>query len=365
LAVCFSLYARHAHRLLAERVGQGSAWCSRDLALQLNNLGLAVACASVLLGTVYPLAMDALGWGKLSVGAPYFDTVMAPLLLWLAALAVPAIWLGWGREPVARLRRRLRPTVWVTGLAAPALAWGLTGYDGPWPAATWLALCVATAVATSTLDWARQRGARPVPAHTTRVGHFGAGPAGMVLAHLGVAVFMVGVAMVNGLGQERDVRLAPGDQVALGGCQLQLTRLAAQPGPNWQAVQGQFLLRCPDEAPRALTSEKRVYVGAGMPLSESAIDVGWSRDLYVALGEPLTSAQTPGQPAPSFDPQAAWSVRVQVKPFIRWVWAGVLLMAVGCALAALQRWRPARVPAHDPAPGLPPPVTPDPHAALN
>ncbi|NDY91481.1 heme lyase CcmF/NrfE family subunit [Ideonella livida] len=336
LLLSLGLWGRHAARLQPARQGAAAGWLSRDTALLGVNLGLAVACGSVLLGTLYPLAMDALGLGKLSVGAPYFDVVMAPLLLALALLLVPAPWLGWGATAPALLRRRLRPTAWALAAAALALPAALLATQGRVQALTLLALWLAVGVAAGTLDWMRQRRA------ARRGQPFGRGPAGMVVAHLGVAVFTVGVAMVKGYGVERDASLAPGQSVPLADCRLQLDRLGSEPGPNWQAVVGQFTLACPGEAPRPLRSEKRVYVGSAMPMSESAIDAGFTRDLYVALGEPLTAPRRPGEAAPAFDPQVAWSVRVQVKPFIRWVWAGVLLMALGCVVAApgLARRRP-------------------------
>jgi cytochrome c-type biogenesis protein CcmF len=175
-------------------------------------------------------------------------------------------------------------------------------------------------VAVSTLHWA---------AHRLRHGRwadFGAGPAGMVCAHLGVAAFVVGVAMVKGYGVERDVRLAPGDTHQLAGCTLTFERTSSRRGPNYEALVGEFSLACPGEAPRPMTSEKRSYVGSGMPMTESAISPGLTRDLYVALGEAVGG-----------DPQGAWSVRVQYKPFMRWVWGGALLMAIGSFWAAAAR----------------------------
>ena len=318
LLVSLGLWARHGERLLPARIGTGQAMLSRDSLLTLMPLLLGVACASVLLGTLYPLAMDALGLGKLSVGAPYFDAVMAPLLLPGAVLLLPAAWLRWGRDDGAALWRRLRPTAWALGVGALALPAALWGAWGRVELLTALALWLALGVAVSTLHWAVQRGRQQ------GWRRFGARPAGMVLAHLGVAVFMVGVAMVKGYGVERDVRLAPGDHHRLAGCDLHFERIAAQRGPNYQAMAATFQLNCPGAAPRSLVTEKRAYVGSAMPMTESAIDWGFSRDLYVALGEAL-------QPN---DPRSAWSVRVQHKPFVRWIWFGVLGMALGAFCAA-------------------------------
>ena len=316
----FGLWARHAARLRPARA-QGAAPLSRDTALALNNLLLVVACASVLLGTLYPLAMDALGLGKLSVGAPYFDAVMAPLLLPALALLLPAAGLRWGRDEVPALWRRLRPTVVALALGAGLLPVLLMQAHGRIVWGTALALWLAIGVAASTLDAAVRRLRESGP------GGFGASAAGMVLAHLGVAVFVVGVAMVKGYGIERDVRLAPGETHRLADCQLRFEQLGPQAGPNYSALVGRFRLDCPDQPARTLLTEKRAYVGSAMPMTESAIDGGLTRDLYVALGESVGGS----------GPDAAWSVRVQVKPFMRWVWLGVLLMAAGALLAATAR----------------------------
>ena len=148
----------------------------------------------------------------------------------------------------------------------------------------------------------------------------------MALAHLGVAVFAVGVAMVNSYGVERDVRLAPGQSTALADCRLTFQGIQPERGPNYASLRGNFELACPGSTPRTLHSEKRSYPGSGMPMTESAIAWGLTRDLYVALGEM-------GQAGPFGD----WMVRVQHKPFMRWVWGGALLMALGALVASLAR----------------------------
>ncbi|MCK6423780.1 MAG: heme lyase CcmF/NrfE family subunit [Burkholderiaceae bacterium] len=314
-----ALYARAAARLSEGLREQPPAapW-SRDSALAVNNLLLVVACASVLLGTLYPLALDALNLGKISVGPPYFDAVMAPLLLPMAALLLPAAWLHWGRDE-APLLRRFGPTLAAVALAAVVLPGLLQQHYGSWSVPVLLALLLALGVTVSTLHWAARR------LRHGRWRDFGAGPAGMVLAHLGVAAFVVGVAMVKGHGIERDVRLAPGDRHELAGCSLQFEHMGALKGPNYESRAGRFRLACEGQPPRQLFSEKRAYVGSGMPMTESAIDAGFTRDLYVALGEEIG------------DGSGAWSVRVQFKPFIRWIWGGVLLMALGSFWAAAAR----------------------------
>ena len=314
-----ALVAWHGKNLLPARAAKQPALLSRDTALALNNLLLVVACGCVLLGTLYPLLMDALQLGKISVGPPYFDTVMAPVLLPALLLLMVSIWLRWGRDGFAALLPRLLPTlaaVVIGALGLPLLLWRVYG------SAHWLvvlALVGALGVAVSTLHWAAQR---------WRGGGFGALGAsglGLVLGHLGVAVFVVGVAMVKGYGIEHDVRMAPGDTRPLGGCTLRFDGLSTRAGPNYQAQVGRFTFDCAGRSPLALVSEKRQYVNSGMPLTESAIDWGFTRDIYVALSAPVDEAAN------------AWGLRVQYKPFMRWVWLGVILMGAGALSASLTR----------------------------
>jgi len=133
------------------------------------------------------------------------------------------------------------------------------------------------------------------------------------------------VAMVKGYGIEHDEHMAPGATTTLAGCALSFDGMSSRKGPNYDAQVGRFTLRCEGKAPLALVSEKRSYVGSGMPLTESAIDWGLTRDIYVALSSPAD------------DGSGAWSLRVQHKPFVRWVWLGVLLMGAGALSAAFAR----------------------------
>ncbi len=337
-----ALYARHADRLIDARGPLPTALAARETGILLNNLLLIVACATVLLGTLYPLAMDALRLGKISVGPPYFEAVLAPVFLLLLALLVPAAWLRWGAGLDGAATRQL---TWfgVGFLAALVAAWGvLQGlYGGAKPAVV-LTLALAVVVGAATKLWAWRQ---------WRKGGLTASQWGMVIAHLGVAVFAIGVAMVGGYGVERDVRLVPGNSKAsvpdaaaqthqIADCQLTFDRIDPARGPNYAALAGHFTLACAGESPMLLKAEKRNYVGSSMPMTESAIRWGLTRDLYVALGEPLEGA-----------PFGAWSVRVQHKPFMRWVWIGVVLMALGAGVAAgSRRYRASRRPADSGSP---------------
>jgi len=149
----------------------------------------------------------------------------------------------------------------------------------------------------------------------------------MHLAHLGVAVFVVGVAIVNGYQSEKDVKMEIGDTVELGGYTFKFNGIRQERGPNFQALVGDVDLIRDGRVERKLLPEKRVYPTSGMPMTEAAIDSGLFRDVYVSLGEPIDKAR----------PQDAWVVRVYVKPFVDWIWGGCLLMSLGGLLAMCDR----------------------------
>ncbi|MFM2346728.1 MAG: hypothetical protein RL654_1481 [Pseudomonadota bacterium] len=324
LLVSIALWSRGAHRLVSTP-GRERSPLSREGALAAGALLLGVACASVMIGTLYPLAIDALGLGKLSVGPPYFEAVMAPLLLPAMLLMIPAVRLRWGHDEGAALGRRLRPVAWVCGPALLLVPVLLDARFGRISAGVVLTLVIALGVVVATLQALHERtGGRPARLDATG--------AGMALAHLGVALFACGVAMVKAYGVERDVRLAPGQTHVLAGCLLRFAESGTATGPNYRALTARFTLSCPQQAPVTLVAEKRAYDGSAMPMTESAIDWGLTRDIYVALGEQIGSG-----------PQAAWGVRVQHRPFIRWIWIGVALMGAGALVAALSR-RLHRVP---------------------
>ena len=322
----------------APKVGLGSrfALVSKESALLGNNVMLVVAAAAVLLGTLYPLLLDALGLGKLSVGPPYFDTVFMPLM-------APAIFLmgvgplaRWKEDRVPALARRL---VWAAGvavLAALATGWlageiNLVSSFGLLMA-YWIVGSVATDV------WGRVRPAggawRDVP---RRFKQMPRALLGMMLAHLGVAVFCFGVAMVKTYEVERDVKMAVGDSTTVKGYTFTFKGTSELEGPNYAAVRG--LLEVSREGRKLfdMSPEKRVYRVQQNPMTEAAIDVGLTRDLYVSLGEPVEGD--------------AWIVRVYVKPFIDWIWGGCLLMALGGLLAVIDRRYRSRQRSALPAPG--------------
>jgi len=146
---------------------------------------------------------------------------------------------------------------------------------------------------------------------------------GMQLAHLGIAVFVIGVTMVGAYQEEKDVRMSAGETVSVGGYQIQLQGVNVVPGPNYQAMRGTFLLNKNGATETMMYPEKRNYFSSTMPMTEAAIDAGLTRDIYVSLGEEL--------------PDKSWAVRVYYKPFVDWIWGGCLLMALGGVLAISDR----------------------------
>jgi len=291
---------------------------SRETLLLVNNVLLVVACASVLLGTLYPLLLDGLGLGKISVGAPYFNAVFVPLMLVLAvALGVGPL-ARWKRDDPAALARRLRAAL-VAALVAAALIALLAGTDS---APLIAALAVALWVVAATLQGvvARLSLRRGWLASLRRLPR---GFVGMSIAHLGMAVLVVGVAITSAGSIDRDVRLAPGERADLAGYGFRFDGVREVLGPNYRAQQGLVHVLRDGEVIAVMRPEKRFYLSQAQPMTEAAIDAGLTRDVYVALGEPLGGG--------------AWAVRLHYRPFVRWIWLGGALMALGGLLAVSDR----------------------------
>jgi len=311
----------------APKVGLGGrfALLSRESLLLTNNVLLVVACASVLLGTLYPLLIDALGAGKLSVGPPYFDSVFAPLMIPALFLIGVAPFARWKQASVAELARTLRwafLTAVLVGVLAPFVL-------GSWkPLVAVSLLLAAWIVLSGVLNFVER-------VQATRAGKSFFAAAfkqprsffAMHLAHLGVAVFVTGVSIVSGYQAEKDVKMELGDTVTVGGYTFRFNGVRQEKGPNYTALVGDVELLKNGNVQRTMNPEKRSYVSSAMPMTEAAIDTGFFRDVYVSLGEPIDKAT----------PEAAWAVRVYYKPFVDWIWGGCVLMALGGLLAVSDR----------------------------
>ncbi|WP_298834130.1 heme lyase CcmF/NrfE family subunit [uncultured Piscinibacter sp.] len=309
----------------AASVGFGGRFdrVSRESLLLANNLLLLTAAASVMLGTLYPLVLDALGLGKISVGAPYFETVFVPLMAPVVLLMGVGPLARWKASAAAELARKLR---WPAALSVVA-ALALPVLAGRWSPGVALGMLLAAWVFASTAAVLAQRlrgepgaGLRSRFAQLAR-----SSPSffGMVLGHLGVGVFIVGVTLVKGYEIERDVKMGLGDTIEVAGYQFTFQGTQEFSGPNYVGMRGTLEVRRGEDAPFTMTPEKRLYKVQQMPMTEAAIDVGLTRDLYVSLGEPID--------------ENTWTVRVYHKPFVDWIWFGALLMAAGGLLAAADR----------------------------
>ena len=286
---------------------------SRESFLLANSVLLVVATGAVLLGTIYPLIIDALNMGKLSVGPPYFNAVFVPLLVPTVFLMVPGTIARWREAKVSEIAYTLR----FSGLASMVLAVGLPFVLGGWSFGAMLGIFLGAWVGLGTLQQVVTRLRKP--------GRIGLSFWGQNVAHFGMAVLVVGVTGVNSYEVERDVRMHVNDVVTIAPYSFQLKSLGEVTGPNYKAVRADVEVKRGDEVIETLQPEKRRYFSSAMPMTEAGIDSGFMRDLYVSLGEPLDDART------------EWSMRVYYKPFVPWLWGGILLMVLGGLLAALDR----------------------------
>lgn len=300
--------SRASHFDTTGRVVRGS----REFWLLVNNALLCVATATVLLGTLYPLVLDALGHGKISVGSPYFDAVFAPVGLLLAALIAFGSWGRW-MEPFGFARLKAMWPALASALAAVVLYVYATT---PFSTVGALAIAVAGGLFGTTLLHVvkRIRGSAG-ESWNVRLRRQSSSYFGMHLAHIGVAVFVVGVTLVKTTEMSSDAKLGVGEAIRVGEYQLRLRSLENVDGANYKAVRAWVDVATPGGDQLVLMPEKRVYRVQKMPMTEAAIDSGILRDLYVSMGEPVS--------------QSEWIFRIQIKPFVNWIWGGCVLMALG------------------------------------
>jgi cytochrome c-type biogenesis protein CcmF len=305
----------------APKVGLGGKFSlfSRESMLLMNNVLLLVAAGTVLLGTLYPLFLDALNLGKISVGPPYFETVFVPLMIPILLLMAIAPFVRWKEASLPEVLRRMRWIALVTVLlggavalliaASPMVMLGITF-------AFWILLATAFQLvqrlrhAAGTSLWKRI---------SSQPRSFW----GMVVAHAGIAIFVIGVTLVKGTEAANDLTMKVGDTTSVAGYTFRFADLKEIKGPNYVAAQGTFEITRGETKIATLMPEKRLYTVQKMPQTEAGIDRGFTRDLYVSMGESLGND--------------LWVVRVQHKPFIGWIWGGCLIIAFGGFLAASDR----------------------------
>ncbi|HSG21342.1 MAG TPA: heme lyase CcmF/NrfE family subunit, partial [Azonexus sp.] len=325
VAVIGSSLALFAWR--APKVGLGGRFglVSRESLLLTNNVLLVVACATVLLGTLYPLLIDALGVGKISVGPPYFNAVFVPVMAPVLFLMGIGPFANWKEASIPEILRTLR---WAFA-AAVVIAIALPFAYGAWTALTALGLLLAAwIILASAVNFVgRVQHTRAGRSFLSAAFNQPRSFVGMNVAHIGIAVFVIGVTMVSSFQEEKDVKMAPGETVTVAGYTFTFNGVKAVQGPNYLASQGDFDLAVNGKFQRKMNPEKRNYQSSSMPMTEASIDAGLVRDVYVSLGEPIDRNQ----------PEAEWAVRVYYKPFVDWVWGGCALMALGGLLAMLDR----------------------------
>ena len=308
-----ALFAWRSPRMIA---GGAFTWFSRESLLLANNVVLMASVAAVLLGTLYPLFIDALGLGKLSVGPPYFNAVFVPLITPALFLMGVGPLLRWKGDSLPDITVRLR---WALGVAlATGLLLPLTldGYQ-PW-AALGLALSIWIALTVLIAFRERVKSLRQLASLPRAFW-------GMHLAHLGLAVGVAGITMVVNYEQELDVRMNVGDQAQMAGYTLTFMGVEQVEGPNFRATRGSVVVKEDGDKQFTLRPEKRIYNASGSVMTEAAVRPSAFSDLYVSLGEPLNPELT------------TWAVRLYYKPFVNWLWLGALLMVVGGFLAAFDR----------------------------
>jgi cytochrome c-type biogenesis protein CcmF len=305
------LYAMRAQSLEAEG---GFRLVSRESFLLANNILLVVATIAVLFGTLYPLFLDAMGLGKISVGPPYFNLMFALPMLPLAILLGLGMHAAWQKANPNVLFARLR---WVAigalvlAVVYPLIAYGSTGV------LTIIGVAVGIWVTLSSLIEPISRLRNKEAVRLTRA------QLGMFLAHLGVGLFIIGATVTSAFTIETDRAVRQGETWEAAGFDIEFIELKEVDGPNFTAIEGEFEVRRDGEYVTTLRPQKRVYRVQTSPMTEAAIDGQWNRDVFVALGDDLGAG--------------AWSVRVQYKPMIRFIWLGCIVMALGGLLAATDR----------------------------
>ncbi|SEK91801.1 cytochrome c-type biogenesis protein CcmF [Pseudoxanthomonas sp. GM95] len=301
------------YALRAPQMADGAPFAasSRETLLLANNVLLGSACAMVALGTLYPLLADALDLGKISVGPPYFSLLFILLMAPLVLLVPFGPLFKWQREQPSRVIALLMP--W----AVLALVGGVAAFflapQGKWKAAAAIVGALWVGGGTLRFVWSRVRAQ----------GRMTAEMLGMSLAHFGLAVFLIGAMVVEALNVQREVALKPGQTVEVGRYGFTFDGVAESQGPNYTADYATLQLTYRGEPLQTLHPEKRAYASGGQVMTESAVRPGVLGDVYVALGESLGNG--------------AWAVRIQVKPMVRWIWAGAVLMALGGLVTATDR----------------------------
>ena len=296
------------------------AW-SREMMLLVNNVLLVSSMAMILLGTLYPLLADVLDMGKISVGPPYFNFFFVPLMSVLALCVGLAAVTRWKKTDLDLLQQKgffpaiisLLLALIVPLFLAVDLSWESYSFG-----AVFTLLLSFWVISMSVADLINKLAGK-----LSRINKLSGSYWGMQCAHIGLAVCVLGVGLSSIYDEQRDVRMEPGDSAEVSGYQFKFVSLNQVQGPNYSAYQGEIRVESEGEFVATLMPEKRAYAAGGQVMTEAAIDGALNRDLYVSLGEPLA-----GQ---------AWAIRLYVKPFVRCIWLGALMIAIGGLIAAADK----------------------------
>ena len=298
---------------------------SKETALLLNNILLVVAAASILLGTLYPLIIDALGVGKISVGPPYFNSVFVPIMVPLVALMGVGVLVRWKQDSLQRMQKHLLIYLFISVALGVLSTLAMPRFTTGGMIATTLAWWVVLNMGYSFKQRFKAKAISWQSLKKTPRAIYG-----MHIAHVGIAVFTVGVTLTSVYSTEKDVMLTPGESYSLAGYDFKFTGSKQMTGPNYQGYRGHVIVSKDGQVIADMEPEKRVYNVRRNPMTEAAIDAGFTRDLFVAMGEPRGK-------------QGGWALRIYHKPFIRWIWLGALIMAFGGLLSATdKRYRKAK-----------------------
>ncbi len=295
------------------------ALLSRETFLLSNNVLLVVATATILLGTLYPLLLDALELGKISVGPPYFNAVFVPLMIPLVIVLGIGPLSRWKQDEFGRLAKILRFALLASLVLGILLPWMLFGrFDLMVIVGATISIWLVCAILLDLIYRSRHKSSFWKGLVSQPLSFYG-----MSLAHLGVAVTVIGITFSSYYSLEKDLRMAPGDQLELGGYVFTFEGVRDADGPNYTATEGVVSVTRNGVQVASLHTQKRNYLVQQMPMTEAGIDPGLFRDLYIAMGEPLGDG--------------GWAMRIYYKPFVRWIWLGGLFMAFGGILAASDR----------------------------
>ena len=309
------LYAWRAPRLVSEAEYDVE---SRESGLLFNNVAMVVICASVLLGTLYPLVLDAMNLNKLSVGAPYFNAIFIPLGVVVALVVGVAALSRWKKDSLVSILKRLRWAMVVSVAGAIVLPFAMGSFKLGAALGIGLALWVLTTTLQGVYERVKNRKNKLFSLMRIPAGFWG-----MTLGHIGIAVFCVGVSLTSLYSIEKDLRLDEGETVSLAGYDFTFGGVQIVQGPNYLAEEGLLTVEKEGDQVTVLKAQKRDYNHQMGVMTEAAIDPGLSRDLYFALGETL---------GPD-----AWSMRIYHKPFVRWIWLGALFMGFGGLIAVMDK----------------------------